>query len=144
MRYIAVLTIACLHFGLRDTLAEEGKKPVADASLSTPYRLTLDQEQRVLHSLSQRIKVEANDAPLSEVIHFISQSIDREILIDVPGLADAGISTDQNTTFHLGEMTVWQTFHFLLKPFQLAWTAHDGILEITTKEKADEQMITRV
>ena len=144
MRYIAVLTISCLHFGLRDTLAEEGKKPVADASLSTPYRLTLDQEQRVLHSLSQRIKVEANDAPLSEVIHFISQSIDREILIDVPGLADAGISTDQNTTFHLGEMTVWQTFHFLLKPFQLAWTAHDGILEITTKEKADEQMITRV
>ena len=144
MRYVAILTIACLHFGFGDSHAQDTKKPSSEASLSTPLRLAADQEQRVLHSLSQRIKVEAEDAPLSEVIQFISQSIDREILIDTPALADAGISTDQNTTFKLGEMTVWQSLHFLLAPFQLSWSARDGVLEITTKEKADEQMVTRV
>ncbi len=144
MRYIAFLTIACLHFGFEVSPADDAKKPLAEASLSTPLRLAADQEQRILHSLSQRIKVEAEDAPLSEVIQFISQTIDREILIDTPALADAGISTDQNTTFKLGEMTVWQSLYFLLKPFQLTWTAHDGILEITTKDKAEAQLVTRV
>ncbi len=144
MRYIAILTIACLHFGFENSPADDAKKPSAEASLSAPLRLAADQEQRILHSLSQRIKVDAEDAPLSEVIQFISQSIDREILIDHPALADAGISTDQNTTFKLGEMTTWQTLHFLLKPFQLSWTARDGVLEITTKDKAETQLVTRV
>ena len=144
MRYIAILTIACLHFGFEDSHADEAKKPLAEVSLSTPLRLAADQEQRILHSLSQRIKVEAEDAPLSEVIQFISQSIDREILIDTPALADAGISTDQNTTFKLGEMTTWQALHFLLKPFQLSWTARDGVLEITTNEETEAQLVTRV
>ena len=144
MRSIAIVTIACLHFGVGNSHADDAKKPLAEASLSTPLRLAADQEQRVLHSLSQRIKVEVEDAPLIEVIHFISQMIDREILIDTQALADGGISTDQSTTLNLGEMTVWQTLHFLLKPFQLAWTAHDGILEITTESKAQEQMVTRV
>ena len=144
MRYIAILTIACLHFGFEDSHADEAKKPLAEVSLSTPLRLAADQEQRILHSLSQRIKVEAEDAPLSEVIQFISQSIDREILIDAPALADAGISTDQNTTFKLGEMTTWQALHFLLKPFQLSWTARDGVLEITTNEETEAQLVTRV
>ena len=144
MRYIAILTIACLHFGFEDSHADEAKKPLAEVSLSTPLRLAADQEQRILHSLSQRIKVEAEDAPLSEVIQFISQTIDREILIDTPALADAGISTDQNTTFKLGEMTTWQALHFLLKPFQLSWTARDGVLEITTNEETEAQLVTRV
>ena len=144
MRYIAILTIACLHFGFEDSHADEAKKPLAEVSLSTPLRLAADQEQRILQSLSQRIKVEAEDAPLSEVIQFISQSIDREILIDTPALADAGISTDQNTTFKLGEMTTWQALHFLLKPFQLSWTARDGVLEITTNEETEAQLVTRV
>jgi hypothetical protein len=144
MRYVAILTIASLHFGFGNSHADDPKKPLAEASLSTPLRLAAEQEQRVLHSLSQRIKVEAEDAPLIEVVQFISQSIDREILIETPALADAGISTDQNTTFKLGEMTVWQTLHFLLEPIQLSWCARDGVLEITTKEKADEQIITRV
>ena len=144
MRYIAILTIACLHFGFGNSSADDAKKPSSEASLSTPLRLAADQEQRVLHSLSQRIKVEVENAPLSEVIQFISQTIDREILIDAPALADSGISTDQNTTFKLGEMTAWQTLHFLLEPFALNWYARDGVLEITTKEKADEQIVTRV
>ena len=144
MRYIAILTIASLHFGFGNSHADEAKKPLAEVSLSTPLRLAADQEQRILHSLSQRIKVEAEDAPLSEVIQFISQTIDREILIDTPALADAGISTDQNTTFKLGEMTTWQALHFLLKPFQLSWTARDGVLEITTNEETEAQLVTRV
>ena len=65
-------------------------------------------------------------------------------MLDRSNLADAGISVDQSTDLHLGEMTTWQSLHFLLKPLQLNWVANDGILEITTQEKANEILVTRV
>jgi hypothetical protein len=146
MRLNSCLAIFCLSFvagPIATAQAQEIKSPSV-ATASGIRRAARDQEKRVLHSLFQRIEIDADDEPLKDVLVKISHLTDREILVDVNALADEGISTDQNVSFSLGEMTVLQVFQFLLEPLQLTWVANDGVLEITTLSHAESQLETRI
>jgi len=144
MRSITCMTVIGLQLACGIGLAGELTAKAANPTAANVSRKAREQEKQVLASLSRRITVEAQDAPLIEVIQKISQLINREILLDRAGMADAGITTDQSVDLNLGELTVSQTLHYLLKPHQLNWVANDGILEITINEKADEVLVTLV
>ena len=144
MRSITCMTFIGLQLACGIGLAGELTAKAANPTAANVSRKAREQEKQVLASLSRQITVEAQDSPLIEVIQKISQLINREILLDRVGMADAGITTDQSVDLNLGEMTVSQTLHFLLRPHQLNWVANDGILEITVNEKADEVFVTRV
>ena len=119
-------------------------KPKSEAYETGVRRAARDQERRALNSLNQRITIEAVDLPLKDVLTDITHLTQREILIDIGALADDGISPDQNVSLNIGELTVLQAFHFLLKPLDLTWVANDGIIEITTSNRASQRLVTRV
>jgi type II secretory pathway component GspD/PulD (secretin) len=96
MRCISCLTILSLSLVVGTFLDAEENKTALEPSASGVRRAARDQEKRVLHSLSQRITIEAVDMPLKDVLQQVSQVTEREILIDGQGLADEGISTSRN------------------------------------------------
>lgn len=140
---IRLLTVSICLIMAANGFADENSV-ITEISPSAVARATREHEKRVLHSLGQRVQIEAVDCPLNEVIQQISHGIDREILIDKAALADEGISLDQIVTLNLGELSVLQAFYFLLEPLDLAWVAGDGVLEVTTKTKALEKPVIRV
>ena len=144
MRCVAWLTIVCLNAVFVACVAAETDPNLPEASSADASRAARDEEKLVIQSLSRHITLEFADLPLDEAIQKLSKLIDREFLIDLEKLSDEGISSDQNVSLKLGEMTAWQTLDFLLKPLQLTWVAHDGVLEITTHTHAEELLVTRV
>ena len=107
-------------------------------------RLNRSEEKRVLQSLSKPVTLECHDVALNEALQQLSKAIDCEILIELEKLREEGIATDILVSLDLGELTAWQSLHFLLRPLNLDWVAHDGILEVTTKRHADSILVTRV
>ena len=120
------------------------KNSLGDATAADADRLARVEEKRVLESLTRRIELECQDLSLDDTLQQLSRLIDREIIVDREKLSDEGISLDQSVSLELGEITAWQTLHFLLKPMNLTWVANDGVIEITTKTHAEELFVTRV
>jgi hypothetical protein len=144
MRSPTWIIIACLAATLSVRTAAADEDSSRDRSAADARRAAREEEKHVLAALEKRISLVCEDMPLQEAIRKLGQLIDLEILIDTTVLADVGISLDQGVTLTLGELTAWQTLHLLLKPLQLTWLANDGVLEITTLDKASEVMVTRV
>ena len=144
MRRIAWLTTVLICSTWGSLIQAEENDPQPSASAADASRVAREEEKRVLKALSRRITLECQELPLNEAVFKLSQLIECEILFDAVSLVEEGISMDQNVTLKLGELTGWQTLHFLLKPLNLTWVANDGVLEITTEGKAADVFVTRV
>lgn len=142
--HLAWLTIAFLSLTPGTVLWGEEAVDPHERSAADTNRMARDEEKRVVESLAKRVNLVCDDTPLGEAIQRLSMLTGRDILIDVATLSDEGISTDQTVSLKLGETTMWQTLHFLLKPLSLTWVAQDGVLEVTTTNRADEIMVTHV
>ncbi|WP_373649142.1 hypothetical protein [Schlesneria sp. DSM 10557] len=144
MRSITCLTFIACQLVLGVCRAEETTANMANRTLADIRKRAHEQEHQVLKSLSRRITLDVKDEPLVDVIRRISRHLDRDILLHSESLADAGIDADQSVDLHLGELTTWQALHFLLEPLALSWTAKDGVIEVSSRDKIEETRITRV
>ncbi len=115
----------------------------ADPGLTAARRVAREAEPKLLAGLHKPVKAEWSDVPVEEVLISLAKTAGVNLWIDREALASNGISLDTVVDLHLGEATVWQTLHFLLKPLLLDWHCSDGLLAITTQARADEILVTR-
>ena len=101
-------------------------------------------EQRIQQALKDTTEVQFTDQPLKDALEYLEDLHKIEIWIDAPALADAGISTDQNVNLVMSGITLRSALRLLLEPLQLTYVIEDEVMKITTQEKADEKMSTRV
>lgn len=144
MRIMISLVMAGLILGMAGNTTAEDRRDSTSFSAANISRATRDQETRILHSLSQRIHIKATDEPLENVVQQIAQEIGRTIHLDRKALLEQGISPDELVSLNLGELNVLQAFYFLLYRLELTWVAEDGVLEITTLDRAFERQVIRV
>lgn len=144
MQRIQWLTIGVLVCALGPFVQAEETKPRSSASAADAGRIAREEEKQILKALSQRIKFECTDMPLDEAVKEVCQKMRCDFLFDTTHMSDEGISTDVTVTLKIGDLTAWQTLHFLLEPLMLTWVANDGVLEITTTAHASELLVTRV
>lgn len=142
MRHFRCWTVACAVMLLVGAVSTDVL--AADADLTTARRVAHEAEAKLLAGLHKTVQAEWSNVPLEEVLEALAKSAGVSLWIDRETLSENGISTDGLTIdLHLGETTVWQALHFVLKPDELAWHGGDGVLSITTKVRADEQFVTR-
>jgi len=85
-----------------------------------------------------------DDAPLSEVVDFIRESLQIPITIDTGALDDAGMTTATPVTLHLNGVPPRSALRIMLDELDLTYIITDEVLLITTPEEAENQPKVRV
>ena len=134
---VGCMTVLCVG-GLAANLV------AADADLTAARRVAREAEAKLLAGLHKQVKAEWSSVPVEQVLETLAETAGVNLWIDREALAADGISPQESfVDLHLGEATVWQSLHFLLQPYLLAWHGADGVLTITTHVRADEIQFQR-
>ncbi len=95
--------------------------------------------------LRQPARFEFVDTPLSDAIAYLANQHNIEIQLDRKGLADAAVDPSAPVTASLRKpIALESALHLILDEFDLTFTVQDEVMKITSKEKADEVLITVV
>jgi hypothetical protein len=97
-------------------------------------------DAEILRALEQPARLEFLDAPLSEVVEFLSQTYGIEVQFDHIALDDAGIGTDTPVTARLSNMSLRSALNFVLRNLQLTYVILDEVLLITTPEEQENRL----
>lgn len=89
--------------------------------------------------------LEFNEAPLREVIAGFRQVAGIDLLVDRKALEDNGLDPDMPITARLpAGLPLAVALDVALREADLAWIVRDGLLDITTRERAEERLFVRV
>jgi hypothetical protein len=87
---------------------------------------------------------EFNESPLRDVQRAISDEFRIPVEIDTRALEDAGLDLDTPVTQNASGISLRAALRRLLNGIDLAYIVKDEVLLITTKEKADENLVVKV
>ncbi len=94
--------------------------------------------------LNEPLSIEFDEIPLNQSINELVGQVEVDIRLDVGALHDAGISERSPVSLKMTDRPLNSILRALLLKLQLTWVFRDGVLEITTQEKADELHKTAV
>jgi hypothetical protein len=85
-----------------------------------------------------------NESPLRDVKQAIEDQFRIPVEIDARALEDAGLDLDTPVTANLSGVSLRSALKRMLGPLDLAYIIKDEVLLITTKEKAEENLVVKV
>lgn len=101
-------------------------------------------ETRILQALDHETTFDYLDQPLKDVIDSIAFDHNIPIVIDTAALEDFGIDTGTPITRSLKGISLRSALRLMLNELELTYIIKDEVLQITTPEKAEAQLITKV
>jgi hypothetical protein len=138
-RWIAFFVTACLIFSVQQADGED--TPSSAPSAAAEIAPAVDFEA----ILRRPVKVEFADTPLSDVADFFAAKFDINVQLDAKGLQDAAVDSAAPVTISLRKpVSVEAALQLILENFDLTFVVQDEVLKITSKEKADEILTTKV
>ncbi|MEN6458868.1 MAG: hypothetical protein ABFC63_08050 [Thermoguttaceae bacterium] len=122
----------------RMTMSRKGKWGAVDLAKEG------NAEKRIREALNSPTKLDFSEQPLSDVIDFLKDYHKIPIEIDAKALEEKGVGTDSPVTRNLQGVSLRSALRLILKQLELTYLIKDEVLLITTPEKADEDLITKV
>ena len=123
----------------------EDAQPRTLREAALAHGLTVAAEHNIELALLQPTKFEFADTPLSDVIDFLAAQFDINIQLDIKGLADAAVDPSTPITRAIRKsVSLEASLRLILDDLDLAFVIQDEMLKITSKEKADEILTTKV
>lgn len=104
----------------------------------------IDWKAAIYHTLQQRVTLNYQETPLSDVCRDLSDKMKIPIVIDRRILADMGIAPDVPITFRISNVRLRSALNLMLRELDLTWTVYREVLLITTCEEESENLSTRV
>jgi RNA polymerase sigma factor (sigma-70 family) len=127
---------------------EREQNKIVDAHLAKEQPQRFDERSpnaiRIEAELQNPTALEFFDTPLRDAIEFIAELHNIRILVDEAALADVGVATDQAVNLVLQNVELQSALNHILRPQGLTTIIRDEVLQVTTKEIADEYLVTRV
>lgn len=102
------------------------------------------QEDEIRLVLTQPTHIEMVDMPLSDAIQYLSDLHNIQILIDHKALEDAGASAETLITFKVENISLESALELMLRDHDLTWMVSNGVLLITSNDRASERLSTRL
>lgn len=126
--------------GRRPNIAEQNAElGVFDLKKREPWEI------RILEALdSETPPIDFVEMPLRDVLDYINESKEIEIMLDLPALREEGIAPDFPVTMNLSRIKLRSALRLLLRGPQLTYIIQDEVMLITTPEKAATTVETRV
>ena len=84
------------------------------------------------------------ETPLADVAKFIQDFSDINVVLDLEGLDEAGVDPEEPVTLNLRDIPLKSSLKLLLGPLDLAYLIKNDVLLITSKDKADSLLETKV
>lgn len=101
-------------------------------------------EERIYSELDKETEVEFVDTPLADAIDYLARLHNITVLVDELALTDVGIPTDEPVNLILNGVRLRSALKIMLEGLALTWVIEDEVMKITTIERADDSMQTRV
>ena len=101
-------------------------------------------EEKIRRTLDKTTEFDFDETPLEEVIKYLKDYHNINIIIDRPGLLDAGTLIDAPVTLKLAGISFRSALKLLLEPFSLTYVIEDEVMKIVTAAYASDRTSTRV
>jgi uncharacterized membrane protein YgcG len=101
-------------------------------------------EQEIEDKMDDPVSLEFRDTALQEVIEFLQNYTNVNIVLDRPALEEEGITTETPVTIHVEGIKLRSALKLLLDQLNLAYIIEDDVLRITTATKAGEKLTYKV
>ncbi|MEX0585932.1 MAG: hypothetical protein WD176_04775, partial [Pirellulales bacterium] len=101
-------------------------------------------EEKIFRALNEITELELIDTPLSELVNIIETKHKIQVELDVKALEDVGASPDSQLTKNLKGISLRSALRLILKDLDLKYIVKDEVLQITSAEKAANELTTKV
>ena len=101
-------------------------------------------EKKIRKALDSPTSLEFTETPLNDVIDYLKDLHNIEIQVDNKALDEAGVASDTAITKSLKGISLRSALRLMLGPLELSYVIKDEVLLITTKEKAENELVTKV
>ncbi|HMC11775.1 MAG TPA: hypothetical protein VKH44_10810, partial [Pirellulaceae bacterium] len=101
-------------------------------------------EQRIFSELSKTTEVDAVEMALKDVVEYLAGRHQIPMVLSLKKLEEASVSPDTPVTKTLRGVTLRSALRLILKDLELTYVVRDEVLQITTPEDAESQLITKV
>jgi len=105
-----------------------------------------ESERRLFEALDKNVTLTFTETPLAGAVEEIKKKLDGtvEIQLDIRALEDAGVGSDTPVTRNVKDVTLRTALRLLLDEYDLTYLFRNDVLLITTMDKAETELITRV
>lgn len=101
-------------------------------------------DESVREKLKRRINVDWIQIKLHHAVDTLHRELGVDVQLDPEGLEEAGITRDEEVAqLSCRERRGEQVLRLLLEPLHMAYVVKNGVVMITSEEKASEQLTTR-
>lgn len=102
-----------------------------------------EEDREILEKLNMKITLPFDQPmPLSTVMDFIRTSMEMNLLVDAPALAEAGVTTDMLIETKLSNITLKNYLKHILEPYGLTYVVDSEALKITGKNRRSGRVRT--
>ena len=101
-------------------------------------------ERQILAALDESTILEFDDSTLDEVVEFLAEFHQIPMIVDRRALDDIGFDFSLKISKELRGISLRSGLRLLLKEMDLTYVISDEVLQITTPEEAESQLITKV
>ncbi|HEY2413623.1 MAG TPA: VWA domain-containing protein, partial [Pirellulaceae bacterium] len=101
-------------------------------------------EQRIYTELGKNTTIDVVEMPLKDVVLYLTETHNIPIVLSLKKLEEASVSADTPVTKSLRSITLRSALRLILKELELTYVVRDEVLQITTPEDAESQLITKV
>jgi len=102
-------------------------------------------EERIRRTLDASTTVEFEETPFNDCITFLKEQHGINIILDEKAISEGGmLETSAPITLKLSGISLRSVLKLLLEPYQLRYIIKDQVMQITTKDKADQDPDIRV
>ncbi len=101
-------------------------------------------ERRIQATLNQETTQNFEETPLVEAIRDISEAHDIPIVVDTRALEEIGLTDEEPITIDLANVSLRSFLRLMLREFDLTYMIKDEVMQITTTEQAEQDLINKV
>jgi type II secretory pathway component GspD/PulD (secretin) len=99
--------------------------------------------KQIRSKLAESVTLQFLETPLSDVIAFLKDYTQCNIILDRAAIEQEGVTNDTPVSVHVEAITLASALNHLLRPYNLTWIVQDECLLVTSKTAADEVALTR-
>ena len=126
-----------------EAAAAKKKPPVAPVVAAVEISLDRDSSDFDAPVLQESTTVNFAELPLVDALEFLCRNHEVPILLDAVALEEAGLQVDEPINFVIAGIRLDQLLDLMLTDLELTWYVENGIMQVTTIEKANEHLVNR-
>ncbi|QDT08325.1 hypothetical protein [Planctomycetes bacterium K23_9] len=138
--------------GLRVSVEDEGFVVTADFAqlvrrgIATDYWISADPEgnEQISKTLGKKLTVGFKDLQLDTCLAELSEQTGIDMIIDRRALEEIGLTADTPVTCRLKSVSLRSALRLMLRELDLTYHIQDEVLEITTIEACEQNLVNRV